>query len=115
AVQYYTNAEVVMNVPKTVFNPQPNVDSGILKLELRKEPPVHVADEEFFFRIVKASFAQRRKTLRNNIANLFSDMNKTEIQEIMDRAGIDGERRGESLSMEEFAELANVFYKEIKE
>ncbi|MEI3597902.1 MULTISPECIES: 16S rRNA (adenine(1518)-N(6)/adenine(1519)-N(6))-dimethyltransferase RsmA [unclassified Oceanobacillus] len=113
AIQYYTNAEVVMNVPKTVFNPQPNVDSGILKLELRKEPPVHVEDEDFFFRIVKASFAQRRKTLRNNLANLFTDMNKTEIQKVMDRAGIDGGRRGESLSMEEFAQLANVFYRSV--
>ncbi|RDW16843.1 16S rRNA (adenine(1518)-N(6)/adenine(1519)-N(6))-dimethyltransferase RsmA [Oceanobacillus chungangensis] len=111
AIQYYTNAEVVMNVPKTVFMPQPNVDSSILKLVLRDEPPVHVDNEDFFFRIVQASFAQRRKTLRNNLTSHFGDQyDKEKISEILERAGIDGGRRGESLDMEEFAVLANAFW-----
>ncbi|RDW15296.1 16S rRNA (adenine(1518)-N(6)/adenine(1519)-N(6))-dimethyltransferase [Oceanobacillus arenosus] len=111
AIQYYTHAEVVMNVPKTVFMPQPNVDSSILKLVLRDEPPVHVENEDFFFRIVQASFAQRRKTLRNNLTSHFGDQyDKEKITEILEGIGIDGGRRGESLDMEEFAALANGFW-----
>lgn len=111
AIQYYTDAKVVMTVPKTVFNPQPNVDSSILQLKVRKEPPVQVEDEEFFFGVVKASFAQRRKTLRNNLANYFADaFDKAGIDEVLEGIGIDGTRRGESLDMEEFAKLANAFY-----
>ncbi|UOQ91346.1 16S rRNA (adenine(1518)-N(6)/adenine(1519)-N(6))-dimethyltransferase RsmA [Halobacillus shinanisalinarum] len=110
AVQYYTQAEVAMNVPKTVFMPQPNVDSSVLHLQMRTKPPVDVEDEEFFFDLVKASFGQRRKTLMNNLARHFSGkMDKDEIQECLDQAGIDSKRRGESLSMKEFATLTNHF------
>lgn len=113
AIQYYTYAKVVMTVPKTVFNPQPNVDSSILQLELRTEPAVQVDDEEFFFGVVKASFAQRRKTLRNNLTNYFADkFDKAEVDVILQGIGIDGTRRGESLDIEEFAKLANAFYQE---
>lgn len=112
AIQYYTYAEVVMTVPKGVFMPQPNVDSSILNLTLRKEPPVQVDDEEFFFKIIRASFAQRRKTLRNNLSHFFKEKyDKETVSNILEEAEIDGIRRGESLSMEEFAQLANVFYK----
>lgn len=111
AIQYYTTAEVVMNVPKTVFMPQPNVDSSILRLTIREEPPVHVENEDFFFTIVQASFAQRRKTLRNNLSNHFKGiLDKDAIQTVFDALGMDGTRRGESLHMEEFATLANAFY-----
>lgn len=110
AVQYYTQAAVVMTVPKTAFMPQPNVDSAVLHLELRKEPPVRVDDEKFFFDLIQASFGQRRKTLRNNLNRHFaSRFSKEELEDIMIEAGIDGTRRGESLSMEEFAALANTF------
>ncbi|UOQ44682.1 16S rRNA (adenine(1518)-N(6)/adenine(1519)-N(6))-dimethyltransferase RsmA [Halobacillus salinarum] len=112
AVQYYTTAEIVMNVPKTVFMPQPNVDSSVLHLRMRAEPPVQVKDEDFFFEVVKASFGQRRKTLMNNLARHFSGkMNKQAIQEHLNEVGIDPKRRGESLSMEEFALLADILYK----
>ncbi|WP_188456157.1 16S rRNA (adenine(1518)-N(6)/adenine(1519)-N(6))-dimethyltransferase RsmA [Virgibacillus oceani] len=112
AMQYYTHAEVVMHVPKSVFMPQPNVDSSILKLTTRAHPPVDVLDESFFFRIVQASFAQRRKTLRNNLTSHFKEKyNKETISTILERIGIDGTRRGESLTMEEFATLANAFFK----
>lgn len=110
AVQYYTQAAVVMTVPKTAFMPQPNVDSAVLHLELRKEPPVRVEDEQFFFDLIQASFGQRRKTLRNNLNRHFaSRFSKDELEDIMNEAGIDGTRRGESLTMEEFAALANTF------
>ncbi len=111
AVQYYTHAEVVMHVPKTVFMPQPNVDSGVLKLTLRNTPPVHVDNEEYFFRIVQACFAQRRKTLRNNLVSYFKPTHsKDQVNSWLEKAEIDGTRRGESLNMQEFAKLANTIY-----
>jgi 16S rRNA (adenine1518-N6/adenine1519-N6)-dimethyltransferase len=110
ALQYYTKAEVVMIVPKTVFMPQPNVDSAILKLEIRDKPPVHVEDEDFFFDLVKASFAQRRKTLQNNLKSFFKDKyDKDIVNDVLLQSGIEAKRRGESLSIEEFAHLANTF------
>ncbi|RKQ33020.1 16S rRNA (adenine(1518)-N(6)/adenine(1519)-N(6))-dimethyltransferase RsmA [Oceanobacillus halophilus] len=112
ALQYYTEAEVVMTVPKSVFMPQPNVDSAILRLKLREKPPVYVEDEDFFFNMVKASFAQRRKTLQNNLKSYFKDRyDKETINVILEKSGIDGQRRGESLDMSEFAQLANTFIK----
>ncbi|SFD72858.1 dimethyladenosine transferase [Lentibacillus persicus] len=110
AVQYYTEANVVMHVPKTVFMPPPNVDSGVLKLTRRQKPPVQVDDEDYFFSIVQACFAQRRKTLRNNLKQHFKTADKVKISEALDKAGIDGARRGESLTMQELAVLANTFY-----
>ncbi|WP_082235834.1 16S rRNA (adenine(1518)-N(6)/adenine(1519)-N(6))-dimethyltransferase RsmA [Halobacillus massiliensis] len=110
AVQYYTEAEIAMHVPKTVFMPQPNVDSAVLHLKMRANPPVQVEDEDFFFDLVKAAFGQRRKTLSNNLSRHFKDrMDKQEIQKLLEAAGIDPIRRGESLSMEEFAVLARQF------
>ena len=113
AVQYYTEAKIVMTVPKSVFMPQPNVDSSILQLVMREEAPVHVENEEFFFNLVQASFAQRRKTLRNNLTSYFKEQyTKERINEILEGINMDGTRRGESLDMEEFALIANTFYKE---
>ncbi|MFC0525661.1 16S rRNA (adenine(1518)-N(6)/adenine(1519)-N(6))-dimethyltransferase RsmA [Pontibacillus salicampi] len=111
AVQYYTEASVVMDVPKTVFMPQPNVGSAILRLVMREEPPVQVDNEPFYFDLVRASFGQRRKTLMNNLSRHFKDrFSKDEIREGLEEASIEGGRRGESLSMAEFARLANTFY-----
>ncbi|SDJ72264.1 16S rRNA (adenine(1518)-N(6)/adenine(1519)-N(6))-dimethyltransferase RsmA [Salimicrobium halophilum] len=110
AVQYYTTASIPMIVPKSVFVPQPNVDSAVLHLEKREVPPVDVEDEEFFFEMVRASFKQRRKTLMNNLGSFFKGtLEKPEIRERMEEIGIDPVRRGESLTMEEFALLANTF------
>ena len=112
AVQYYTEASVVMRVPRQVFMPQPNVDSSILKLVVRENPPVQVEDEDFFFKLVQACFAQRRKTLRNNLTSFYKEKyDKETITNLLDSIEIDGIRRGESLSMEEFALLANTFFK----
>ncbi|SDC55833.1 dimethyladenosine transferase [Pelagirhabdus alkalitolerans] len=111
AVQYYTNAHVSFIVPKTVFMPQPNVDSAVLHLNYRQTPPVEVKDESFFFEIVKAGFVQRRKTLRNNLNRHFKGViEKEKIESIFGETGIDGTRRAESLAMEEFATLSNALF-----
>ncbi len=108
AAQYYAEAKTELIVPKTVFVPQPNVDSAVLKLTLRSEPAVDLKDESFFFQLVKASFAQRRKTLMNNLThNLFTKNEKEKLELIMRECEIDPTRRGETLSMDEFAVLAN--------
>lgn len=112
AIQYYTKAETVMVVPKTVFMPQPNVDSAVIRLTLHGEPIVDVDDEEFFFQVTRASFAQRRKTLLNNLTSQLPNGKgaKEEILEALGQIGIDPGRRGETLSIEEFAALSNALY-----
>lgn len=114
AVQYYTDAKTVMTVPRTVFMPQPNVDSAIIRLLLREEARVVIKDEDFFFRIVRASFAQRRKTLLNNLTHSLPDgkEKKSVIEQALETAGIDGRRRGETLSIEEFAVLSDLLVEE---
>ncbi|MCM3006900.1 16S rRNA (adenine(1518)-N(6)/adenine(1519)-N(6))-dimethyltransferase RsmA [Priestia koreensis] len=113
AIQYYTEAETVMVVPKTVFNPQPNVDSAVIRLIKRPEPPVKVKDEEFFFQVVRASFAQRRKTILNNLtSNLsFGKEQKEQVINALETAQIDPKRRGETLSIQEFGVLSDELLK----
>ncbi|MRX72946.1 16S rRNA (adenine(1518)-N(6)/adenine(1519)-N(6))-dimethyltransferase RsmA [Bacillus lacus] len=117
AVQYFTEAKTVMNVPRTVFVPQPNVDSAIIKLMRRSEPAVNIVSEDFFFSIVKASFAQRRKTLLNNLVHFLTEGKEKKhlIEQALLSADIDGRRRGESLSIEEFARLSDELYAHFKE
>ena len=112
AIQYFTRAEVVMIVQKTVFMPQPNVDSAVIRLLKRDEPAVKVKDESFFFTITRLSFAQRRKTLLNNLTNGLPNgkEKKESIVHALDRAGIDPTRRGETLSLEEFARLSDELF-----
>ncbi|WP_243292587.1 16S rRNA (adenine(1518)-N(6)/adenine(1519)-N(6))-dimethyltransferase RsmA [Bacillus sp. FJAT-47783] len=112
AVQYYTEAKTVMTVPKTVFIPQPNVDSAVIRLHLRKEPVVVVKNESFFFQVVRASFAQRRKTLLNNLTNNLPDGKKykEEMVDALEIINIDPKRRGESLTIKEFALLSDSLY-----
>jgi 16S rRNA (adenine1518-N6/adenine1519-N6)-dimethyltransferase len=112
AIQYYTEAEVVMVVPKTVFVPQPNVDSAVIRLTKREKPAVQVINEDFFFQVTKASFAQRRKTLLNNLTSGLPEgkQKKDEILEALHSVEIDPSRRGETLSLEEFAKLADALY-----
>ncbi|KAF0816330.1 MULTISPECIES: 16S rRNA (adenine(1518)-N(6)/adenine(1519)-N(6))-dimethyltransferase RsmA [unclassified Cytobacillus] len=109
AVQYYTEAETAMIVPKTVFVPQPNVDSAVIKLTKRKEPAVAVKSESFFFKVTKASFAQRRKTLLNNLTSQLPEgkQKKEKILSALEQAAIEPGRRGETLSIEEFARLSD--------
>lgn len=112
AIQYYTTAETVMIVPKSVFVPQPNVDSAVIRMLLRERPAVSVKDERFFFRITKMSFAQRRKTLMNNLASGLPDgkKRKSDIASALELAGIEPARRGETLSMDEFAALSEALH-----
>lgn len=112
AIQYYTKAETVMIVPKTVFIPQPNVDSAVIRLTILDEPPVKVIDEDFFFQVTRASFAQRRKTILNNLTSQLPDgkQKKAEIQSALSEAGIEESRRGETLSIEEFGRLSDALY-----
>lgn len=112
AVQYYTNAEVAMIVPKTVFIPQPNVDSCVVLMEVLDKPRVEVKDEAFFFKIIKASFSQRRKTILNNLTSQLEGgkEKKQEILASLEKVSIDPSRRGETLTIEEFAALANELY-----
>ncbi|GMC01819.1 16S rRNA (adenine(1518)-N(6)/adenine(1519)-N(6))-dimethyltransferase RsmA [Enterococcus thailandicus] len=109
AVQYHMDASLAFIVPKTVFVPQPNVDSAILKLTRREEPAVEVTDEKEFFRLTKASFQLRRKTLWNNLQHAYGkdEATKAWLTQSLADAGIDPKRRGETLSLEEFAALSN--------
>ena len=109
AVQYYMTAKVAFIVPRTVFVPAPNVDSAILKMVRRPEPAVAVEDEKFFFKVSKASFTHRRKTLWNNLTGYFgkSEEVKDKLTKALDQAGLSPSVRGEALSLEEFASLAD--------
>lgn len=112
AIQYYMKAEVVMTVPKTVFMPQPNVDSAVIRLTRHAEPPVHVIDEEFLFEVSRSSFAQRRKTILNNLQSQLprGKEKKEQILAALAECGIDPTRRGETLSIIEFGQLADALY-----
>lgn len=114
-VNYFSEPQLVLRVPKMVFMPQPEVESAVLRLKVRENPPVHVEDEQLFFKVVKAAFGQRRKTLLNAISGLMPGMDKSEAARWMNVAGIDSGRRGETLSIEEFARLANTIYRLISE
>ena len=109
AVQYYMTAKVAFIVPRTVFVPAPNVDSAILKMVRRPEPAVAVEDETFFFKVSKASFTHRRKTLWNNLTGYFGKTEeiKDKLTKALDQAGLSPSVRGEALSLAEFASLAD--------
>ena len=107
AVQYYMEASVAFIVPRTVFIPAPNVDSAILKMVRREAPLVEVEDEEWFFKTMHSSFVHRRKTLMNNLQAAFGKESKPEIEKLLTQAEISPTIRGEALSIEEFAKLAD--------
>ena len=106
AVQYYCDTEIVAKAPRHMFVPQPNVDSIVIGLHVRDEKKYVVHNEEIFFKTVKASFGQRRKTLLNSLGGL-GFLSKDEIREALQAANIDEKRRGETLSIDEFANLSN--------
>ncbi|MED3882618.1 16S rRNA (adenine(1518)-N(6)/adenine(1519)-N(6))-dimethyltransferase RsmA [Priestia megaterium] len=116
AIQYYTEAETVMIVPKTVFNPQPNVDSAVIRLLRRPKPAVEIQDEAFFFQVVRASFGQRRKTILNNLVNNLPSgkQKKADIEQALSTAEIDPKRRGETLSIQEFGKLSDQLLKSFR-
>jgi len=109
AVQYYCKPELVCIVPHTVFIPQPNVDSAVIRLTLRDKPAVDVPNEEHYFKVVQACFAQRRKTLANNLTAFVGKDKREELLTLLAELEIDPARRGETLSLEEFARISRSF------
>jgi 16S rRNA (adenine1518-N6/adenine1519-N6)-dimethyltransferase len=105
AVQYYCMPELIAHVPSGAFVPAPNVDSAVIRLTRRASPAVEVPDEERFFRVVQAAFAQRRKTIANNLAALSGKERKAELNALLEETGIRPDRRAETLSLDEFARL----------
>ena len=108
AVQYYAKPYIVANVPPNCFMPRPKVGSAVIRLDRYEEPPVQVKDEKLMFRIIRASFNQRRKTLANGLKNSPElDFTKEQIEAAIGHLGRGASIRGEALTLEEFAELAN--------
>lgn len=106
AVQYYCTVEQIVSVPKEAFVPRPKVDSAVLRLDVRKAPPVELKSEEMFFACIKAGFGQRRKTLLNSLTGAVG-FTKDTIRDVLALAKIDPARRTETLELEEFAAIAN--------
>ena len=112
AVQYYTEPDIVLDVPPKSFLPAPAVTSSVIRCVLRDKPPVDVIDEKLFFRVVKAGFAQRRKTFSNTMKT--TGLTRDRIEELLAKANIDGQRRGETFTLQEFADVANAWAALIK-
>ena len=113
AVNYYCEARNVLNVPPHSFYPQPNVHSVFLELKKRPVPAVDVKDKDFFFQVVRGAFNQRRKTLVNALSNYPSlNINKEELQSVLESMGLDVNIRGERLDVDQFADLSNRLFKE---
>ena len=112
AVQYYTKPDIVLDVPPKSFLPAPAVTSSVIRCVLRDKPSVDVIDERLFFRVVKAGFAQRRKTFANTMKT--TGLSKDRIEELLAKANIDGQRRGETFTLQEFADVANAWAALIK-
>ena len=108
AVQYHTEPRIVRDVAPRSFIPAPEVASAVIACRKREKPPVEVEDERMFFRVVRAAFGQRRKTLANALLGVGAS--KTAVRRALEEAGIDAQRRGETLRLAEFAHLANVFF-----
>ena len=109
AVQYYSKAEIVANVPPNCFMPRPNVGSAVIRLTCHEEAPVEVDDEKLMFKIIRASFNQRRKTLQNGINNAPGlNFNKEQVVAALDEMGLVPTIRGEALTLEQFAKLSNL-------
>lgn len=109
AVQYYAKPEIIANVPPNCFMPRPNVGSAVIKLTRHEEVPVQVKDEKLMFRLIRAAFNQRRKTLQNSINNSPElSLSKEQVVNALDTMGLSQTIRGEALSLEQFAELANL-------
>lgn len=115
AVQYYAKPEIVANVPPNCFMPRPNVGSAVIRLTRHEQSPVNVEDEKLMFRLIRASFNQRRKTLANGLNNAPDiHLSKEAIQESILALGVPVNVRGEALTLEQFAELSNIINKNSK-
>lgn len=112
AVQYYAKAEVVANVPPNCFMPRPKVGSAVIRLTCHKKNPIKVKDEKFMFRVIRASFNQRRKTLQNGLGNDAGlPVTKEQAAQALEQMGLSPTIRGERLSLQEFAQLSDLLQK----
>ena len=112
AIQYYTEPKIAFIVQPTSFIPAPAVDSAVIVCKRREKPPVEVCDEGLFFRVVKAAFSLRRKMLSNSLKNM--GIKSEQVAKWLELAGVDGKRRAETLSLEDFAKLTNSFNEAVK-
>lgn len=111
-VQYYTKPRITIKVPRNAFLPEPEVDSCVVNLEVLEKPAVEVEDEELFFKVARTAFEQRRKALKNALSHSRDlRLSKEKVLEILEKADIKPLRRGETLSLEEFARLSNLLAK----
>lgn len=115
AVQYYAKPEIVANVPPNCFMPRPNVGSAVIRLTKYEEPPVYVENEEFMFSLIRATFNQRRKTLVNAIGNAPNlNITKEQVTEVLSEMGESATVRGETFTLEKFAEFTNKLSKQMR-
>ncbi len=112
-VQYRADARIICNVGKGKFIPSPKVDSAVIEMVIRDTPKVTPKDEKMFFRVIKAAFAQRRKTLVNSLCNAGCFGSKEEVTKAVEKIGKDATIRGEKLSMEDFCALSDIFYESL--
>ena len=109
AVQYYAKPQIILNVPVSCVMPRPNVDSAVIQLTRYEKPPVEVKDEHLMFRLIRASFNQRRKTMTNSVGNSPElSVSKEQMAAALEKCGLSATVRGEALTLEQFAGLANV-------
>ena len=112
SVFYYATSESILEVPNTSFIPEPDVTSEVIKLNIRKTPPVNVKDKNILFRIIKCAFMQRRKTLLNSLTNTKVFLNKEEGIKILNKLNLSEDIRPEKLSLQDFANITNKFLEE---
>lgn len=109
-VNWYAEAEILFDVPPSCFIPQPKVTSSVIKLKVREKPPVEVKDRDIFFRVVRAAFGMRRKTLLNALSAYFGEFSKSDIEKMLVSCGFEPQIRGETLSVGEFAQISDEIY-----
>jgi 16S rRNA (adenine1518-N6/adenine1519-N6)-dimethyltransferase len=112
SVQYYTEPHLLFEIPPRAFMPAPEVTSAVISMDIRKEPAVEVLEEKRFFQVVKIAFSQRRKTFSNTLKA--AGLSKEAVTDILNHCGIDGGRRGETMSLAEFACVADAWTRYIR-
>lgn len=114
SINYYTNPEIIINVPRNSFIPAPNVDSAVIKFDILKEPKIKVSNEELFFKVIKFSFLQKRKTLINSLSNS-GLVSKESLEKILNDLNIDLKIRAEQLTLEQFGKISDCIYSNNKQ
>lgn len=112
-VNWYADAEILFDVPPSCFIPQPKVTSSVIMLKLREKPPVEVKSQDIFFRVVRAAFGMRRKTLLNALSAYFGELSKQDIENVLVSCGLNPKIRGEVLNIGEFAQISDEIYNAI--